>query len=164
MEITVDIIILVIMIIAALWAVMTRSLLRSAIALAFTSAIVSILLFRLNALLAAVFELSVCAGLISVLFISTISLTNPLTWNEILRHMRERLKRFVWLPFIVVALGTALSLVKVRLNLHLPEPDPQLDMRIVLWNLRGLDIIGQMVILLCGVFGVVILLKETNTK
>ena len=74
-----DIFILILLIVAALGTVMTRSLLRSAMGLALTSAILTVFMFRLGAPLAGVFELSVCTGLISVLFISTISLTEPLT-------------------------------------------------------------------------------------
>ena len=69
-----EILILILLVVAALWTVMTRSLLRSAIGLALTSAILTLAIFRMNASLAAVFELSVCAGLIPVLFISVISL------------------------------------------------------------------------------------------
>lgn len=164
MKITVDYIILVFMILGALWAVMTRSLLRAAISLAFTSAMVSVLMFRLSSPLAAVFELSVCTGLISVLFISTITLTHPLSWDEILHHMRERLTRFIWLPFMVVAIGIGLSLVNVKLDLHLPPPEAEDNVRTVMWNLRPLEVIGQIIILLSGVFGVIILFKETDKK
>jgi NADH-quinone oxidoreductase subunit J len=121
-------------------------------------------MFRLNAPFASVFELSVCTGLITVLFISTISLTHPLTWEEILQHMRERLRRFKYLPFIIAAVGIALSLVTVKLNLQLPPPEAENDMRIVLWDLRCLDVIGQVIILLSGAFGVVILFKESDKK
>jgi NADH-quinone oxidoreductase subunit J len=164
MALTTDTVILVVMIAAALWAVLTRSLLRSAIALAFTSAVLSVLMYMLNAPLAAVFELSVCAGLITVLFISTISLTHPLTKEEILGHMKERFRQFVWLPFIIVIIGIVLSLITVRLNVRLPGPEAQGDVRTVLWQLRGLDIFGQVIILLSGVFGVVILFKERERK
>lgn len=164
MKITLDIIILIFMISAAIWAVMTRSLLRSAIALAFTSAIVSVLMFKLNAPLAAVFELSVCTGLISVLFISTISLTHPLSREEIIKHMKERFKKFRYLPVAIVLIGIALSFFTVKLNLTLPQPESITDVRNVLWNLRSLDMLGQIIILLAGVFGVVILFKEADTK
>ena len=43
---------------------------------------VTLILFLLKSPLAAVFELSVCAGLITVIFISVISLTNPLSQDE----------------------------------------------------------------------------------
>ncbi len=161
---TINIVVLITLIIAALWTVLARSLLRSAIALAVTSAILTILMFRLNAPLAAVFELSVCAGLISVIFISTISLTQPLTKKEILQHMKDRLFRFWPLPIIVVIIGLAFSLIHVRFDISLPAAEKVQDVRFLLWNLRQLDLIGQVVILLAGVFGVVILFKETQKK
>ena len=79
-----DIVILAVLLLTSLWTVMTRSILRSAMGLALTSVILAIVMFRLNSPLAAVFELSVCAGLISVLFVSTISITQPYTTEEIL--------------------------------------------------------------------------------
>ena len=155
---------LIVLVAAALWTVMTRSLLRSAIGLALTSAILTIIMFRLNSPLAAVFELSVCTGLISVLFISTISLTEPLTPEETLQHMKDRLTRFWYLPLIVVIVGIILSLSHGKLNLLLPPAEKGLDVRFVMWNLRRLDMIGQITILLAGVFGVVVLFKERFRK
>lgn len=155
---------LIVLVAAALWTVMTRSLLRSAIGLALTSVILTIIMFRLASPLAAVFELSVCTGLISVLFISTISLTEPLTPEETLQHMKDRLTRFWYLPLIVVIVGIILSLSRVKLNLLLPLAEKGLDVRFVMWNLRRLDMIGQIIILLAGVFGVVVLFKERFRK
>lgn len=160
----IDIFILISMIGLALWTVMTRSLLRAAIALAFTSAIIAILMFRLDAPLAAVFELSVCTGLVTVLFISTIGLTHPSVREETFEHMIERLRKFKYLPLIVVVSGIALSLITVKLTLQLPQPEIETNARVVMWNLRPLDIIGQVIILLGGVFGVVILFKEQVKK
>jgi NADH-quinone oxidoreductase subunit J len=164
MNMTLDIVILLALILAALWTVMTRSLLRSAIGLALVSAILTILLFRFDSPLAAVFELSVCSGLISVVFISTISLTEPMTMKEVIKHMKDRLTRFWYLPFIVVIVGTALSLLDIRLDIKVPPPEIQKDVREVLWNMRQLDLIGQVTILLAGVFGVAILFKEGRKK
>ena len=164
MATSLDIFILVSMIILALWTVMARSLLRAAIALAFTSAVIAILMFRLNSPLAAVFELSVCTGLVSVLFISTIGLTHPSVKEETFEHMVERLRKFRALPFIIAGIGIGLSLITVKLSLQLPMPEVEHDARVVMWNLRPLDIIGQIIILLSGVFGVVILFKEANKK
>lgn len=161
---TIDLIILIFLILGALWVVMTRSLLRSAIALAFTSAVLSILMFRLGAALAAVFELSICTGLVSVLFISAISLTHPSTREETLEHMAERLRKFRYLPFIIVAVGIALSFITVKLSLQLPPPELEGNVPTIMWNLRPLDIVGQVIILLSGVFGVVILFKEASKK
>ena len=157
-------IILALLSIAALWTVMTRSLLRSAIGLALTSVILTVMMFRLNSALAAVFELSVCTGLISVLFISTITLTHPLTKQEMVEFIKDRMKRFWYLPVVIVAAGIVLSVAKVKINLVLPAAETETNVRFVLWNLRQLDLIGQIIILLTGVFGIVILFKESAKK
>ena len=155
-----DMVILLVIILAALWTVMTRSLLRCAIGLAFTSAALSIMMFRLNSPIAAVFELSVCSGLISVLFISTITLTHPITKEEMVEYVKERIKRFWYLPFIVVGVGIVLSIFHVHANLSLPVAETESNVRVVMWNLRQLDLLGQIIILLTGVFGIIVLFKE----
>lgn len=156
----INLIILIVLTVAALWTVMTRSLLRCGIGLALTSAILTIIMFRLSSPLAAVFELSVCAGLISVLFISTISLTEASTKEEKLQHMKYRLSRFWYLPFIIVIGGIVLSLLNIKLNFQLPMPEAETDVRNVMWNVRQIDLLGQIIILLTGVFGVVIFFKR----
>ena len=80
---TMDIFLLVFLLIAAVWTVMAARLLASVIGFAVTSAILTILIFRLNAPLAGVFELSVGAGLIPVLFVATIGLTQRLTGDKL---------------------------------------------------------------------------------
>lgn len=159
-----DILILVVLTISSLWTVLARSLLRSAIGLALTSAILTILIYRFHSPLAAVFELSVCTGLISVLFISTISLTQPLTTVESVEHSKKRLSRFWFLPFVIVFLGIILFLTKIELNIDLPASESAKDVRQVMWDLRPLDILGQVMILLAGVFGVVVLFREMKKK
>jgi len=59
-------------------AVLAENLIRSAVALGLGSAALAMLLFALNAPYAGGFELSVGAGLISVLFIVAISLTESM--------------------------------------------------------------------------------------
>ncbi len=155
-----DTVILIGLVTAALWTVLTRSLLRSAIGLALTSLFLSVLMFRLSAPFAAVFELSVCTGLISVVFVSAITLTHPLSRKQIMEHMKERLSRFGYLPLLVVAMGIALTLVSIEMNINLPASEKAHDVRFVLWNLRQVDLLGQTIIILAGVFSVVLLLKE----
>ena len=73
----------------ALFTVLIKNLLKAVISLAAASASLTIIMFMLNAPLAAVFELSVCAGLITVIFISVISLTKPLTPEEEILEVRK---------------------------------------------------------------------------
>lgn len=157
---TLDIFLLIVLVLGALATVMIRSLLRSAIALALTSAVLSMIIFRLGAPLAAVFELSVCTGLISVLFISTISLTEPRTADEKIQHKRTRLKKFWYLPFLVIILGIVLIQLNKTITFPMPTVPTAGDPRAALWSDRSLDVLGQVIILLVGVFGIVILFKE----
>ncbi|MDP2929723.1 MAG: hypothetical protein Q8O01_06675 [Candidatus Omnitrophota bacterium] len=160
----IDIMLLTAMVIAALWTVMTRSLLKSTIGLAFTSAIITIIMFRLDSPLAAVFELSVCTGLITAVFISTISLVRPLTHKQIIQLSKNRIKRFWYLPAIVIVVGIALMCLKIPADFKMPAKLAQGDARNLLWNSRQLDLFGQIVVLLAGVFGIVLLFKETKKK
>lgn len=161
MNMNIDVMLLVLVILGALWAVMGRSLLKATIALAVTSALVSLVIFRLNSPLAAVFELSVCAGLITAIFVSAISMMRPLTHQEVLAISKARVKRYRYLPVVLVIIGIALMLMKARQDFMMMPPPPfNTDVRSLLWNLRRLDLIGQVVILIAGALGIVILFEE----
>jgi len=153
-------VILVLMVLAALWASMSSVLLRATIALALTSAMLAVAMYAMGARLAAVLELSVCAGLISVVFVSVISLTQRKPFKEIVRDRVRRLARFWPLPLVLVAAGVALSFVHAPVQIVLPLPGGDGDVRTVLWTLRQLDLFGQILILLAGVFGVLILFRK----
>jgi len=160
-HISTDTALLVIMLAAVLWTVMCRSLLKATIGLAATSAIITILMFRLDSPLAAVFELSVCTGLITVIFVSTISLTKPLTHKEIEEFSRARHKRFGYLPILMIVTSIALTLIKIKNNIIVPPVrDAVTDVRHVMWNMRQLDMLGQIIIVIIGALGVVILFEE----
>lgn len=148
----------------AVWTVLTGRLLRAAVGLAFTSAVLSILMFQLASPLAAVFELSVCAGLISAIFISTISLTHRVTAEDLALRLKERLHRFWLLPLILLIVGVALTSVPFALDIPVPALPAENDVRIVLWKTRHLDLLGQIAILLAGAFGVVALFKEWKNE
>jgi NADH-quinone oxidoreductase subunit J len=156
---TILIVLLVAMVLAAFWSVMTSLFLRATIALALTSVILTVIMFRLGAPLAAVFELSVCAGLISVIFISVISLTQNLPIEEQLARRKNRISRFRYLPLILIAVAAGLYFVRVPLGLNLARPELALDVRSVMWDLRRFDLFGQILVLLAGAFGVIILFK-----
>lgn len=149
------------MLLAALWAVFTRTLLKSAIALALASVLLTVIMFQLKSPLAAVFELSVCAGLITVVFVSTISLTQPQSDAQVLAHAGQRLRRYWFLPVLLALVVVGLDCAHLPLDFTPPTPEEAgLDVRNVLWNMRPTDLLGQVIIILAGVFGVVVLFKE----
>ena len=160
-----DIVLLSLTVIMALSTVMGRSLLRAAMSLAITSALLSVLIFRLGSPLAAVLELSVCAGLITAIFVSAISMTKPLTHKEILQVSKDKLKRYIYLPIILIIVGIALVLLKTRQDFITVQAVPQEpDVRAILWNFRRLDLLGQVIILIAGALGVAILFEGEKTK
>jgi NADH-quinone oxidoreductase subunit J len=155
------------MTLAALWSVMSQSLLKGTIGLAVTSAIITVLIFNLGAPLAAVFELSVCTGLITAIFVSAISMTKPMTHKEIVTVSKDRMKRYWYLPVIMAVVGIALIASRIQVTLPLtqkPAALASLDVRYILWNLRQVDLYGQIVLMLAGAFGVVILFREKKGK
>jgi NADH-quinone oxidoreductase subunit J len=154
-----DLALLLLLLAATLWAVLTAELLRSAIALAAASVVLTLLLFRMHAPLAAMFELSVCAGLITVVFVSAISLTKPVAEAEARELRGKRWRRYVWLPLLLIAAGCWLCF-RAKIHLTLPAlPSGVQDVREVLWRLRRFDLLGQILVILAGVFGVVVLFK-----
>ena len=159
---TLDLILLSALLLSVIWTVMTVRLVRSVVGLALTSAILAVIMYRLNSPLAAVFELSVCSGLISVIFITTVSFTQRISKERFLIRRRERLLRFLYLPFIIIIVGLLLVRYLKIPQFSLPLSAGVTDARLVLWNMRHLDLLGQVIILIAGVFGVVIFFKEDN--
>jgi len=159
---TVMTILLVLLVLAALRASLTTLLLRATIALALASAMLAVVMYSLGATIAAVLELSVCGGLISVVFVSVISLTQRKPFKDYLVRRMSRLSRFWPLPIVLVAAGVALSLVQAPVQVALPLPGGDGDVRTVLWSSRQLDLFGQILILLAGVIGVLVLFKRES--
>ena len=153
-------ILLVLLVLAALWASMTTLLLRATIALALASAMLAVVMYSLGATIAAVLELSVCAGLISVVFVSVISLTQRKPFKDYVVRRMSRLARFWPLPLVLIGAGVGLSFVHTPVQIAMPLPGTGGDVRTVLWNVRQLDLFGQILIILAGVIGVLVLFKR----
>ncbi len=160
------IIILSISTLASLWTVLARSLLRAMLGLAITSIGIVILMFLLDSQLAGVFELSVCVGLITVIFAATVSLTKPLNHKEITERTKSRIRRFWPIPIIAIAAGSCVFLFLSNTVIPLPAETGGVveDVRTILWNDRHLDLLGQIGIMIAGAFGVLLLFREIKNK
>ncbi len=158
-----DLILLAAIVVLAMAAMLAADLLVAVLGLAAASALLSVVIFRMDAWLAAVFELSVCAGLISALFVGMTGLTQPASRAEAAAHFRQRLVRFRYLPIVAAAVGILLLLTVLYLPVAVPPSVPEADARVVLWEVRRLDIVGQILVLLGAVFGISVLLKERRT-
>jgi NADH-quinone oxidoreductase subunit J len=159
-----DKLLLIALVFATLWTVMTRSLLKAALGLALTSALVAIMLFKLDSPLAGVFELSVCAGLITAVFISAISLMRPFTHKETVELSKRRIKKYWPLPIIIAAVIVMFSRAVVPTNIRVVQEAMEPTVQNILWGSRSLDLFGQIVLVLAGIFGTVILFREKDKK
>jgi NADH-quinone oxidoreductase subunit J len=140
-------------------AIMSRDLIKSAISLALASLLLGIVFFRMGAPYAGVFEISVVAGLITVLFILTIALTKAEG------DVREsKLPKLVFPLFFVVFILIDFFVMKGLLQKipALPETAEQGTFGDVLWKQRTFDLIGQLAVILAGVFSVLALFRKRN--
>jgi NADH-quinone oxidoreductase subunit J len=156
-----DVILVVGLVLSALATVLSVRLIRSAIGLAVTSVLLTVIMFRLNSPLAAVFELSVCAGLIPAIFISTIGLAGRTAPEDLAALRKAKIKKYWLLPILLIIAAIALS--RVVLPTMTPPTVTENDVKVVFWS-RGVDLIGQVAVLLGGALGVVVLVKERKNE
>lgn len=168
MSLPVLILLLLGLIVCAILCIVRPNLIKAALWMAGMSALLALLMFLLDAPLAAAFELSVCAGLIPVIFISASSMTKITSREEQEEKRRERRRRFVWLPVMLIALGTALlALLWPRMAELLPAAFTQAGnatAQQILWNTRQIDLVGQVIIVLVGVYADIVFFKGVHEK
>ncbi len=147
------------LVLASALAVLARDLIKAAISLAVASLLLGIIFFRMNAPYAGVFEISVVAGLITVLFILTIALTK--TEGEV----RES-KTVLWaFPIVFVLFLVIDALVMKGLMDKVPALPGAAESGAfgdVLWKQRTFDLVGQLAVILSGVFAVLALFRKGN--
>lgn len=145
-------------------AIMLRSMTKSAIALAVASATLGLIMYMLGSTWAALFEVSVCSGLVTVIFISAISLSN--VEKKDLEKVYEDKKRMSFLPVVLIIGGVALVVIAIAMKISLPEAGTAAkevdNLREILWNNRQVDIWGQIIVILTGSVAVVVLFRERD--
>jgi len=152
------------MLIFGVMAVMFRSMIKSAIALAAASVMLGIIMYELNSVWSALFEVSVCSGLVTVIFISAISLSNTDKKDVEKQYMDK--KRMKYLPVIMIVSGIILTVVAMAIGFSPVSPAPAAEVadnfREILWNHRQADIWGQIIVVLTGSVSVVVLFRESE--
>lgn len=133
----------------AILAISSRRLIISAIWLALTSALVSILLFLLGAPHLAAIELSVGAGLVTVLFVFAINISG----DEAIENLSILPKPYAW-GSIGLAIVLALFIILKMLGIVQFLPDITLKSSID-WDARYLDMLLQVALIFSGVLGVI---------
>ncbi len=133
-------------------AIRAERLLTSALWLAGTSALVSVAIYLLGAPEVAAVELSVGAGLVTVLFVFAINLTGKEAIDE--RSLIP--KPLAWV-LIALAVGS-LAVLLLPGVVTVPTEEVEPNLRGILWGTRRLDLWLQIVMIFSGVMGVLGLL------
>ena len=164
MQNSVILVCLIITVVLALYCAMTPHLLKAAVALAVLSAVTSVILFLFGATWAALFELSVCVGLVTVIFAVSINLTAPHTPEP--EAGPESTRRFSMLPLLLIFSGVLLLIIMIFTNFSLSAitvSNATVEtFRDVFWSARQADILGQIILILVGALAIVILFKESD--
>lgn len=144
------------MLMCAALAIQTRPLI-AALWLACCSALLSVVLYLLNAPALAVVELSVGAGLITVLLAFAISMAEDET------QYRPVLPRWLSLGLVLAAAGGMAWLLWPGLAAFQPSGGTDASFFEQVWYSRQADLLLQIVIVFAGVVGVLNLLGDIET-
>jgi uncharacterized MnhB-related membrane protein len=152
-----NILIVVGTLICAVQAIRSNRLLISALWLAGSSALVALLLYMLGAAEVAVIELSVGAGLVTVIFVFAINIAGEETFS---------IRRLIPLPVTWGLLALTVILLGWLILPHLAPVLPVIDslpFAKAVWDVRGLDALLQVIIIFSGVLGLLGLLAENSS-
>jgi uncharacterized MnhB-related membrane protein len=127
-------------------------LMASALWLAVTSALLALFLYSMGAHEVAVIELSVGAGLVTVLFVFVISISDetPTTVRSVVHP---------GFALVLVVLVTLALFQLIDLDQTVNQIVPESPFALVFWQSRSLDIILQLLIIFTGTLGILWLLK-----
>ena len=137
--------------------IVSTRILVSTIYLACISAMISIMLYLLGGTQVAAVELSVGAGLVTVLLVYAISVVGDDALDP---------ASIVPKPLAMIAVLTSavlLAVLAVPVWIH-AEPTQETPMQVVLWEQRVLDLWIQMVLIISGVMGMLGILAEGKSR
>lgn len=146
-------------IVCALQALLAKRQLVSALWLAGTSALVALLLYLLGAHEIAVIELSVGAGLVTILFVFAISVAG----DEVL-DARGVVPRPLAIALVVVAALALAWMALSQFSVGAPIAASNAALSEQLWQQRGLDVLVQIALIFGGVLGVLGLLADAKPR
>jgi NADH-quinone oxidoreductase subunit J len=147
------------LVIFAVAAVLVRDILKAAICLAVASLLLGILFFAMKAPYVGAFEISVVAGLITVLFVVTIALTRT---DAVVRE--SKLATWGFPLFFIVFLAIDLLVMKGligRIPTVASGPEGGTFSE-ALWKGRTFDLVAQVGIIFAGVFSVLALFRKRS--
>jgi uncharacterized MnhB-related membrane protein len=147
-------ILIIALFICAFQAINAKRLIVSALWLAGTSALVALIMYQMGAIQLAVIELSVGAGLVTVLFVFAINITG----DQALSAQSIVPRPIAWgIVLLSVFLLGWLTLPSLPVDIPGFQPIP---LATLLWQNRALDALLQIVLIFTGILGVLGILSE----
>ena len=140
----------------ALLAVLLRDTLLSILSLAAVSALLSIAFYQLNSPVAGAFELSVGAGLITVLAVLTISFVQK-------RKEKRQTGTVLWMALSLTVAALIFFLFQALWPQALANIIPETswgEVGEILWRVRLFDLLPQILVILAAVLGILALLRK----
>ncbi len=143
------------MLVCAVQAVRAKQLLTSALWLAGVSALIALTLYTLGAAQIAVIELSVGAGLVTVLFVFAINIASD-------EDATQKQVVPAWLTWLLAGVSVLL-LGWLALPTETAGAIPELPFTTILWEQRGMDVMVQIILIFAAVLGLLGLLGESKS-
>jgi uncharacterized MnhB-related membrane protein len=140
-------------ILSGLQAFHVRRLLSAVLWLAVTSALIATTLYRAGAPEIAAMELSVGAGLVTVMFVFSIAIAG----EEAMEARTMISPALAWLLIVAAAVLLALPILPIE---PLEAAASEVPFSTMLWEERGLDVLVQVGLIFTGVLGILGLLTE----
>jgi uncharacterized MnhB-related membrane protein len=145
--------------VCAILAIASKRLLISAIWLALTSALVALMIYLLGAPQLAVIELSVGAGLVTVLFVFAINIA-----GEEVNTVKSMLpKPLIWGSIVLTVALAAFLILRAIGIVQFPNAANAVTASI-LWDDRYVDLLLQVVLIFAGVLSVIGILSLTKKE
>ena len=142
------------LLVCAYMAIRTERLLSSALWLAGASALTALTMYLLGAAEVAVIELSVGAGLVTILFVFAINIT-----GEEAIEVKSLVPWPLGILLVVIAAGLLVYMSLPGMGIELPAPQIAGFVK-TFWEDRSMDALLQMVIIFAGTVGMLGLLAE----
>ncbi len=147
------------LVVFSILAILIKDLLKAALSLMGASVFLAIIFFFMKAYYAGVFEISVVAGLITVLFVSTIGLIRSDDFKESKLPTIIFPLFFIWFIIIdILIFGAFINRFPV-MGYKVPETGAFGE---IFWHKRTFDLVGQIGIIFAGVFSVLALFRKRD--
>lgn len=148
-------ILVALLVLLAILAVRAKRLISSAIFLAGVSALLSVVFYLLGAQFVAVIELSVGAGLVTVLFVYAINIA-----GDAISGLHPVVNK--WLAVTLIIITTAMLALFLLPTISPTAQAVEPELADVIWEQRAMDVLVQIVLIFSGVLGLLGLLAEAK--